>query len=117
MFVSFQSPHTLYKPSKNLVTCKHALCVSLHGPAIQNCETPDEQCDYEVTYADLGSSMGVLVMDSFPFRFTNGSVLGPRLAFGWVIFLLLGFSHFSLFQYIGGLKSYVHFLLSLKIVS
>ncbi|CAA2963148.1 aspartic ase Asp1 [Olea europaea subsp. europaea] len=76
------SPHTLYKPSKNLVTCKHALCVSLHGPAIQNCETPDEQCDYEVTYADLGSSMGVLVMDSFPFRFTNGSVLGPRLAFG-----------------------------------
>ncbi|KAL2538486.1 Eukaryotic aspartyl protease family protein [Forsythia ovata] len=76
------SPHSPYKPNKNPITCKHALCVSLLGSGNLNCENPDEQCDYEVNYADLGSSLGVLVMDSFPFRFTNGSVLGPRLAFG-----------------------------------
>ncbi|XP_022875893.1 aspartic proteinase Asp1-like [Olea europaea var. sylvestris] len=76
------SPHSLYKPNKNLITCEHPLCVSLRGPGNHNCETTDEQCDYEVNYADLGSSLGVLVMDSFPFRFTNGSVLAPRLSFG-----------------------------------
>lgn len=76
------APHTPYKPNKDLVRCKDPLCASLQSPENQPCETPEEQCDYEVGYADHGSSMGVLVKDLFSLTFTNGSVLSPRLAFG-----------------------------------
>ncbi|XP_027148440.1 aspartic proteinase Asp1-like [Coffea eugenioides] len=75
------APHSPYKPNKNLVTCKDPLCVSLHGPTSHQCE-PLDQCDYQVEYADRGSSLGVLVQDLFPLRFTNGSISAPRLAFG-----------------------------------
>ncbi|THG05966.1 hypothetical protein TEA_008373 [Camellia sinensis var. sinensis] len=61
-----QAPHALYKPNKNLVRCDDPLCASLHWPANKPCETPDDQCDYEIEYADHGSSMGVLIRDSFP---------------------------------------------------
>ncbi|KAI5667695.1 hypothetical protein M9H77_17548 [Catharanthus roseus] len=76
------APHSLYKPNRNLITCKDPLCASLHTTDNLHCDTPEEQCDYEVQYADHGSSLGVLVHDSFPLRFTNGSTLSPRLAFG-----------------------------------
>ncbi|KAL0391752.1 UNVERIFIED_CONTAM: Aspartyl protease APCB1 [Sesamum radiatum] len=46
--------------------------VPLHGPGIIILvKTPEEQCDYEVEYADHGSSLGVLVKDSFPLKFSN----------------------------------------------
>lgn len=80
-----QAPHTPYKPNKDLVRCKDPLCASLQLPENQPCETPEEQCDYEVGYADHGSSMGVLVKDLVSLTFTNGSVLSPRLAFGYVV--------------------------------
>ncbi|KAL7208729.1 hypothetical protein ACSBR1_030459 [Camellia fascicularis] len=76
------APHALYKPNKDLVRCEDPLCASLHWPANKPCKTPDDQCDYEIEYADHGSSMGVLIRDSFPLRFINGSVAGPRLIFG-----------------------------------
>lgn len=76
------APHPPYKPSKDLVSCEDPLCTSLNGPVNKPCDNPDEQCDYEVEYADRGSSMGVLVRDSFLLRFTNGSIIGPRLMFG-----------------------------------
>ncbi|GMP79468.1 hypothetical protein CsSME_00034999 [Camellia sinensis var. sinensis] len=77
-----RAPHALYKPNKNLVRCDDPLCASLHWAANKPCETPDDQCDYEIEYADHGSSMGVLIRDSFPLRLINGSVAGPRLIFG-----------------------------------
>ncbi|KAL8482204.1 hypothetical protein ACS0TY_027802 [Phlomoides rotata] len=78
------APHSLYKPKKNIVTCQDPLCASLQGPAdlLERCPTPQEQCDYQVDYADNGSSLGVLVKDVFPFKFTNGSTVAPQLAFG-----------------------------------
>ncbi|PIM99874.1 Aspartyl protease [Handroanthus impetiginosus] len=76
------SPHSLYKPNKNLITCLDPLCASLHGPGDHNCPAPQEQCDYQIDYADHGSSLGVLVKDSFPLKFTNGSTVAPQLAFG-----------------------------------
>lgn len=85
---SLQAPHSLYKPNQNLIRCKDPLCVSLHTPE-NSCDAPEEQCDYEVQYADHGSSLGVLVHDSFPLRFNNGSTLSPRLAFGFVSFLFI----------------------------
>ncbi|KAH6759206.1 Eukaryotic aspartyl protease family protein [Perilla frutescens var. frutescens] len=76
------APHSLYKPKRNLITCLDPVCVSLHGPGNHNCEAPEEQCDYEIDYADHGSSLGVLVKDTFPLKFTNGSTVAPLLAFG-----------------------------------
>ncbi|KAK7847444.1 aspartic proteinase Asp1 isoform X2 [Quercus suber] len=75
-----ETPHPLYRPSKNLVPCKDPLCKSLHLHGCK-CETP-EQCEYEVQYADGGSSFGVLVKDAFSFKFINGEQLKPRLALG-----------------------------------
>ncbi|XP_062024865.1 aspartic proteinase Asp1-like isoform X1 [Rosa rugosa] len=72
----------LYKPKNNLVQCEDPLCAAFHSPASYPCNNPSDQCDYEVEYADQGSSLGVLVKDYFPLKFTNGSQLGPRLAFG-----------------------------------
>ena len=75
-------PDELYKPNNNLVKCADQLCDGINSSPSHHCASPDEQCDYEVEYADHGSSLGVLVWDYFPLRFTNGSILRPRLAFG-----------------------------------
>ncbi|KAJ4866756.1 Eukaryotic aspartyl protease family protein [Raphanus sativus] len=37
----------------------------------KNCE---KQCDYEIKYADLSSSLGVLINDEFDINLQNGSV-------------------------------------------
>ncbi|KAJ6954310.1 hypothetical protein NC652_005909 [Populus alba x Populus x berolinensis] len=69
----------LYKPKNNRVPCASSLCRAIQN---SNCDIPNEQCDYEVEYADLGSSLGVLLSDHFPLRLNNGSLLQPRIAFG-----------------------------------
>ncbi|XP_057492172.1 aspartic proteinase Asp1-like [Actinidia eriantha] len=76
-----KGPHPLYHPSNDLVVCKDPLCASLHSSADYKCETP-EQCDYEVEYADEGSSLGVLVRDNLSLNLTNGMRVSPRLAIG-----------------------------------
>ncbi|KAF4372908.1 hypothetical protein G4B88_018073 [Cannabis sativa] len=73
---------SLYKPKNNVLRCADPICSAVQYPGNQPCNSPTEQCDYKVDYADHGSSLGVLVMDSFPLKFSNGSTLGPRLAFG-----------------------------------
>ncbi|XP_066355132.1 aspartic proteinase Asp1-like [Miscanthus floridulus] len=78
-------PHPLYRPTKNkLVPCVDQLCASLHNGLTgeHKCDSPYEQCDYMIKYADQGSSTGVLVHDSFALRLANGSVVRPSLAFG-----------------------------------
>ncbi|KAK9950205.1 hypothetical protein M0R45_005706 [Rubus argutus] len=76
-----EAPHPLYRPNNDLVACKDPLCASLHAPGAHKCENP-EQCDYEVEYADGGSSLGVLVRDNFLLNFTNGKQQRPYLALG-----------------------------------
>ncbi|XP_076903539.1 aspartic proteinase Asp1-like [Bidens hawaiensis] len=76
------APHKPYKPNKDLVTCNDPLCASVHWPDSLDCKSPKDQCDYEVQYADHGSSLGLLVKDWFPLQYINGSVAKPRLAFG-----------------------------------
>ncbi|GFZ09778.1 eukaryotic aspartyl protease family protein [Actinidia rufa] len=72
-----------YKPNNNaLVFFKDPLCSFIDPPTNYPCKAPNDQCDYEVHYADYGSSLGVLIRDTFPLRFTNGSVYRPTLAFG-----------------------------------
>ncbi|KAB1210497.1 Aspartic proteinase Asp1 [Morella rubra] len=73
--------HPLYRPNNNLVPCNDPLCKSLHPTGDHKCETPG-QCDYEIQYADGGSSLGVLVKDAFSLNFTNGIQLKPHLALG-----------------------------------
>ncbi|KAL6515527.1 hypothetical protein OROHE_018561 [Orobanche hederae] len=76
------APHDPYKPKGKAITCQDPLCTSLHGPGNHNCGGPHEQCDYEVDYADYGSSIGVLVEDSVPLELTNGTTVAPHIAFG-----------------------------------
>ncbi|CAN0892337.1 Aspartic proteinase Asp1, partial [Linum grandiflorum] len=72
-----------YKPNNNAVPCSDILCKNAHPTGNVYCPEPDDQCDYEVEYADGGSSLGVLLADSFPFHSADiSSLLRPRLAFG-----------------------------------
>ncbi|EFH70240.1 hypothetical protein ARALYDRAFT_314121 [Arabidopsis lyrata subsp. lyrata] len=75
-------PIRQYKPKGNTVPCLDPICLALHFPNKPQCPNPKEQCDYEVNYADQGSSMGALVIDQFPLKLLNGSAMQPRLAFG-----------------------------------
>ncbi|XP_020536881.1 aspartic proteinase Asp1 isoform X2 [Jatropha curcas] len=72
----------LYKPRNNLVPCSNPFCSAMHSSENHQCESSNDQCDYEVQYADEGSSIGVLVSDHFPLRLMNGSLLNPVMAFG-----------------------------------
>ncbi|CAK9325421.1 unnamed protein product [Citrullus colocynthis] len=73
----------LYRPHNNAVTREDPLCVALSSPAkALRKNTNDDQCDYEVEYADHGSSIGVLVKDLVPMRLTNGKLITPNLGFG-----------------------------------
>ncbi|KAL6519982.1 hypothetical protein OROHE_017125 [Orobanche hederae] len=72
--------HPLYRPSNDLVVCRDPLCASLHS-GDYTCDNP-QQCDYEVEYADGGSSLGVLVNDYFTLNITSGVGMSPRLTLG-----------------------------------
>ncbi|CAK7354684.1 unnamed protein product [Dovyalis caffra] len=76
-----EAPHPYYRPSKNLVACEDPICQSLHSNGDHRCENPG-QCDYEVEYADGGSSLGVLVRDAFNLNFTSEIRQSPVLALG-----------------------------------
>lgn len=83
-FFHRQGPHPFYRPKKDkLVQCVDPLCTSIRTLNSGQCELPSEQCDYEIAYADEGSSQGVLVKDVFTLPFANGSLLKTHLAFGY----------------------------------
>ncbi|ESR47472.1 hypothetical protein CICLE_v10001860mg [Citrus x clementina] len=75
-------PEKQYKPHKNIVPCSNPRCAALHWPNPPRCKHPNDQCDYEIEYGDGGSSIGALVTDLFPLRFSNGSVFNVPLTFG-----------------------------------
>ncbi|KAE9456742.1 hypothetical protein C3L33_11355, partial [Rhododendron williamsianum] len=77
-----KAPNNPYKPNNNALFCKDPLCAFVDQPNNFPCKAPNDQCDYEVHYADYGSSLGVLVRDSFTLKLTNGSTFKPTLAFG-----------------------------------
>lgn len=62
------------------MVCKDPLCASLHSREYR-CDDPG-QCDYEVEYADGGSSLGVLVNDVYLLNLTTGARITPRMALG-----------------------------------
>ncbi|XP_019417617.1 PREDICTED: aspartic proteinase Asp1-like [Lupinus angustifolius] len=76
-----QTPHPLYRPSIDLVPCRHQLCASLQQTDNYQCENPN-QCDYEVEYVDHYSSLGVLVNDFYLLNFTDGNRLKVRMTMG-----------------------------------
>nr|CAD1836871.1 unnamed protein product [Ananas comosus var. bracteatus] len=80
-----QGPHPYYRPEvSKLVACEDPLCEALHLSTTgrHDCEQQQQQCDYEIQYADTGSSLGVLVADAFSLRLANTSLVRPSLAFG-----------------------------------
>ncbi|XP_015575383.1 aspartic proteinase Asp1 isoform X2 [Ricinus communis] len=74
--------HHLYKPRNNLLSCIDPLCSAVQNSGTYQCQSATDQCDYEIQYADEGSSLGVLVTDYFPLRLMNGSFLRPKMTFG-----------------------------------
>ena len=88
-----QSPHDPYKPANNALSCHDSLCTFLQHPPNYPCHNPSDQCDYEIEYADHGSSIGVLVKDFFRLQVLNGSVARVSLAFGFVLlFVVLNYN-------------------------
>lgn len=79
--IYIQAPHPYYRPNNDLIPCKDPLCASLHS-GDHRCDDPG-QCDYEVEYADGGSSLGVLVNDVALVNLTTGLRITPRLAIGF----------------------------------
>ncbi|KAJ6397874.1 hypothetical protein OIU77_018812 [Salix suchowensis] len=113
-----EAPHPYYRPSNNLVACMDPICQSLHSNDDHRCENP-EQCDYEVEYADGGSSLGVLVRDAFNLNFTNEKRQSPLLALGCGYDQLPGGSHHPIDGVLGlgkGKSSIVSQLSSLGLV-
>lgn len=78
-----KGPHALYKPKKSqLVSCMEPMCVNVQAGHSYECTSTSEQCDYEIEYADLGSSMGVLARDNIRVLLTNGSIARTNFVFG-----------------------------------
>ncbi|XAR73118.1 Nepenthesin [Bertholletia excelsa] len=73
--------HPPYRPSNDRVPCRDPLCASLQPSEDYSCDDPD-QCDYQIEYADGGSSLGVLLRDTLSLNLTNGMRVNPRLAIG-----------------------------------
>ncbi|KAK6939895.1 Xylanase inhibitor, C-terminal [Dillenia turbinata] len=76
-----KAPHPPYKPNNNLVPCKDPACAAVFWPKPTPCKG-DTRCEYEVTYADQGSSNGMLVRDVFGLKLTNGTTIASNLVFG-----------------------------------
>uniref|UniRef100_A0A0D6R4R2 Peptidase A1 domain-containing protein n=1 Tax=Araucaria cunninghamii TaxID=56994 RepID=A0A0D6R4R2_ARACU len=78
-----QGPHQLYKP-RQYVSCKEPLCQPMQASSHQryDCKSPRQQCDYDIKYADRGSSMGVLVKDIALFYLANRTVARASSVFG-----------------------------------
>ncbi|XP_057832398.2 aspartyl protease APCB1 isoform X2 [Cryptomeria japonica] len=80
-----KTTHKYYKPNpRSGVSCNDPLCVAVQGPDRRryNCQSSNQQCDYDIKYADGGSSMGFLIRDAFTVKLTNGTVIRPNSAFG-----------------------------------
>ncbi|CAH2036207.1 unnamed protein product [Thlaspi arvense] len=72
----------LYKPRKDkLVGSAEHLCVEVQKNQVaEHCESC-QQCDYEIEYADLSSSLGVLTKDEFHLKLHNGSLAELDIVF------------------------------------
>ncbi|XP_057832415.2 aspartyl protease APCB1 isoform X1 [Cryptomeria japonica] len=80
-----KTPHQWYKPrSRSGVSCTHPLCEPVQKASHKKyeCKSSSEQCDYDIRYADKGSSLGILIRDSFTVRLTNGTIVRTDSVFG-----------------------------------
>ncbi|CAA2964365.1 Hypothetical predicted protein [Olea europaea subsp. europaea] len=65
-FGIYRTPHDPYTTSNNLVSCEDdAVCGLVGKPVNPQCSQQNQQCDYQVEYADHCSTLGVLVKDVF----------------------------------------------------
>ncbi|XP_024005944.1 aspartyl protease APCB1 isoform X1 [Eutrema salsugineum] len=73
----------LYKPRKDkLVGSAEHLCVEVQKNQMTELCESCQQCDYEIEYADLSSSLGVLTKDEFHLKLHNGSLAASDIVFG-----------------------------------
>ncbi|KAL2467749.1 Peptidase A1 domain-containing protein [Forsythia ovata] len=82
----YPTPNDPYVTNDNLVSCVEAsICGFVEKPINPQCSEQNQQCDYQVEYADHGTTLGVLVEDSILLSSSlNGNPLQstPNLTFG-----------------------------------
>ncbi|KAL2467748.1 Aldehyde dehydrogenase [Forsythia ovata] len=85
-FSTYKTPHNPYKTNNNFVSCEDSsTCGLVEKPVNPQCSKQNQQCHYQVEYADHGSSLGVLVRDIFFLSSSSkGSLIQPisTLIFG-----------------------------------
>lgn len=78
-----KGPHPLYKPTmRNLVPSKDFLCLEVQRNLKTVFRDTNQQCDYEIEYADRSSTTGVLVKDKQKLAYLNGSLIQSNIIFG-----------------------------------
>ncbi|GKC87556.1 aspartic proteinase Asp1-like protein [Tanacetum coccineum] len=71
------APNPLYKPTgKVRVPRSDPLCAAANSPNEPQCESPNDQWDYEIQYIDGAKSLGITL------RYMNEIKTTPTLAFG-----------------------------------
>ncbi|CAI9778080.1 unnamed protein product [Fraxinus pennsylvanica] len=67
-FSIYPTPNGPYVTNNNFVSCVDAsICGFVEKPVNPQCSVQNQQCDYQVEYADHGTTLGVLVNDTFLF--------------------------------------------------
>ncbi|XP_026407837.1 aspartyl protease APCB1-like isoform X1 [Papaver somniferum] len=78
-----KGPNPLYKPAKgNILPPKDKLCAHVQSNHNrESCESC-QHCSYEIEYADLSSSVGILARDSLHLTVANGTLVKPNFVLG-----------------------------------
>ncbi|KAA8546425.1 hypothetical protein F0562_002836 [Nyssa sinensis] len=73
--------HPYHSPIHAVVECENPLCAFVQHPQDHPCLAANDQCYYNVTYADRGLSLGMLIKDSFYLPLAHKTLRTP-LIFG-----------------------------------
>ncbi|KAK3003864.1 hypothetical protein RJ639_019587, partial [Escallonia herrerae] len=60
-----EAPHTPYEPNNNFITYSDPTCALMNQQIYHLRDIQNQLCNYHIEYADYGSSLGMLVKDSF----------------------------------------------------
>ncbi|CAA3023487.1 Hypothetical predicted protein [Olea europaea subsp. europaea] len=78
-FSIYPTPSDPYVTNKNFVSCVDAsICGFVEKPVNPQCSQQNQQCDYQTEYADHGTSLVVLVKDTFVL---SSSLKGDKLRY------------------------------------
>ncbi|MCL7031276.1 hypothetical protein MKW94_027258 [Papaver nudicaule] len=78
-----KGPNPLYKPAKGSILAPNdMLCAQVQSNHDRGSCESCQQCSYEIEYADLSSSTGVLARDNLHLTLANGTLVTPNFVLG-----------------------------------